>query len=132
MFVLPANGSPTPTPVRKKAWSCTATRPRPAGTVPSSTAALRATNDGSSDGSMSTFSRWCSAGSMSTRRRCGSDGRRSSIPSARSRPGMGATHFLMKTLPKAATEMALHVLAYNLTRVINIMGVQPLIAAIRA
>ena len=45
---------------------------------------------------------------------------------------MGATHFLMKTLPKAATEMALHVLAYNLTRVINIMGVQPLIAAIRA
>src|SRR5882762_11091553 len=28
---------------------------------------------------------------------------------------MGATHFLMKTLPKVATEMALHVLAYNLT-----------------
>ena len=45
---------------------------------------------------------------------------------------MGATHFLMKTLPKVATEMALHVLAYNLTRVMNIMGVQPLMAAIRA
>jgi transposase len=45
---------------------------------------------------------------------------------------MGATHFLMKTLPKVATEMALHVLAYNLTRVINIMGVQPLLAAMRA
>ncbi len=44
---------------------------------------------------------------------------------------MGATHFLMKTLPKVATEMALHVLAYNLTRVINIMGVQPLMAAMR-
>ena len=44
---------------------------------------------------------------------------------------MGATHFLMKTLPKAATEMALHVLAYNLTRVMNIMGVQPLMAAMR-
>ena len=28
---------------------------------------------------------------------------------------MGATHFLMKTLPRVATEMALHVLAYNLT-----------------
>ena len=28
---------------------------------------------------------------------------------------MGAMHFLMKTLPKVATEMALHVLAYNLT-----------------
>src|SRR6266699_943218 len=32
---------------------------------------------------------------------------------------MGATHFLMKTLPRVATEMALHVLAYNLTRVMN-------------
>jgi transposase len=45
---------------------------------------------------------------------------------------MGATHFLMKTLPKVATEMALHVLAYNLTRVMNIVGVKPLLAAIRA
>jgi hypothetical protein len=45
---------------------------------------------------------------------------------------MGATHFLMKRLLKVATEMALHVLAYNLTRVINITGPQPLIAAIRA
>jgi hypothetical protein len=35
---------------------------------------------------------------------------------------MGATHFLMKTLPCVATEMALHVLAYNLTRVMNITG----------
>jgi hypothetical protein len=45
---------------------------------------------------------------------------------------MGATHFLMKTLPRVAAEMALHVLAYNLTRVLNIMGVQPLMAAMRA
>ena len=45
---------------------------------------------------------------------------------------MGATHFLMKTLPRVATEMALHVLAYNLTRVINILGVQPLMTAMRA
>jgi len=45
---------------------------------------------------------------------------------------MGATHFLMKTLPRVATEMALHVLAYNLTRVINILGIAPLIAAMRA
>ena len=44
---------------------------------------------------------------------------------------MGATHFLMKRLPKVATEMALHVLAYNLTRIINIVGVKPLLAAIR-
>jgi len=46
--------------------------------------------------------------------------------------GMGATHFLMKTLPKVATEMALHVLAYNLTRVMNIVGIKPLLAAVRA
>jgi transposase len=42
---------------------------------------------------------------------------------------MGATHFLMKTLPRVAAEMALHVLAYNLTRVMNIMGSRRLIAA---
>jgi len=45
---------------------------------------------------------------------------------------MGATHFLMKTLPRVATEMALHVLAYNLTRVMNILGPGPLMAAMRA
>ena len=45
---------------------------------------------------------------------------------------MGATHFLTKRLPKVTTEMALHVLAYNLTRVMNIMGTGTLIAAIKA
>lgn len=45
---------------------------------------------------------------------------------------MGATHFLMKTLPRVATEMALHILAYNMTRVMSIMGVRPLLAAMRA
>jgi transposase len=45
---------------------------------------------------------------------------------------MGATHFLMKTLPKVATEMALHVLAYNLTRVMSIFGIKPLLAELRA
>src|SRR5437879_4569303 len=44
---------------------------------------------------------------------------------------MGATHFLMKTLPKVASEMALSVLAYNLTRVMNIVGTRALLAAIR-
>jgi hypothetical protein len=38
----------------------------------------------------------------------------------------------MKRLPKVATEMALHVLAYNLSRVMNIMGIQPLTIALRA
>ena len=41
---------------------------------------------------------------------------------------MGATHFLTKTLPKVAAEMALAVLAYNLTRVMNIIGTKPLSA----
>ena len=45
---------------------------------------------------------------------------------------MGATHFLMKTLPKVATEMALCVLTYNLTRVLNIVGVENLMEAIKA
>ncbi len=45
---------------------------------------------------------------------------------------MGATHFLMKTLPRVATEMALHVLAYNLTRVMNILGAETLMKAMRA
>jgi hypothetical protein len=45
---------------------------------------------------------------------------------------MGATHFLTKTLPKVAAEMALSVLASNLTRVINIVGIRPLIAVIAA
>ena len=45
---------------------------------------------------------------------------------------MGATHFKMKTLRNVATEMALHVLAYNIKRVIAILGVPTLIEAIRA
>jgi Transposase DDE domain len=53
-------------------------------------------------------------------------------PFATMKMRMGATHFLMKTLPKVGTEMALHVLAYNLTRVLNIFGVKPLMAAIMA
>ena len=45
---------------------------------------------------------------------------------------MGTTHFLTKTLPKVAAEMALTVLAYNLTRAMNIVGTKPLMAAIAA
>ena len=45
---------------------------------------------------------------------------------------MGSTHFLMKRLKNVRTEMALHVLAYNLKRVMNIIGIGPLMAAIRA
>ena len=45
---------------------------------------------------------------------------------------MGYTHFQMKTLDRVSAEMSLHVLAYNLKRVINIMGVETLIEAIQA
>lgn len=45
---------------------------------------------------------------------------------------MGATHFLTRTLPKVRTELSLHVLAYNMKRMIQMLGVQPLISAIRA
>ncbi len=38
----------------------------------------------------------------------------------------------MKRLPKVATEMALHLLAYNLTRLMNIVGIQPFMAAMAA
>jgi surfactin synthase thioesterase subunit len=46
--------------------------------------------------------------------------------------GMSAAHFVCKTLPKVATEMALAVLGYNFTRVLKIMGVERLIATLRA
>jgi transposase len=45
---------------------------------------------------------------------------------------MGATHFLTRTLNNVSTEMGLHVLAYNIKRVLQIIGIKPLIAAIRA
>jgi transposase len=45
---------------------------------------------------------------------------------------MGATHFLTRTLKRVRTEMSLHVLAYNMKRVIAIIGVGPLLLAIRA
>ena len=45
---------------------------------------------------------------------------------------MGHTHFQMKRLENVSTEMSLHVLAYNMKRVINIIGVSALIGAITA
>jgi len=45
---------------------------------------------------------------------------------------MGATHFVMKRLPNVRAEMSLHVLAYNLKRVINILGVPKLMAELQA
>jgi len=44
---------------------------------------------------------------------------------------MGSTHFLTRTLERVSTEMNLHVLAYNLKRVIRILGVTKMLKAMR-
>ncbi len=58
-------------------------------------------------------------------------GRPSSTRSARMKAWMGATHFLTRTLKRVGTEMSLQVLAYNMKRVIAILGAGPLMQAIR-
>jgi len=45
---------------------------------------------------------------------------------------MGYTHFQTRTLEHVSTEMSLHVLAYNLKRMINMMGIRSLIDAVQA
>jgi hypothetical protein len=45
---------------------------------------------------------------------------------------MGSTHFLTRTLARVSTEMSLHVLAYNLKRVMRILGMDPMMATMRA
>jgi transposase len=45
---------------------------------------------------------------------------------------MGATHFLTKTLDRVSTEMSLHVLAYNLKRVMKLLGTATLMEAMKA
>jgi hypothetical protein len=45
---------------------------------------------------------------------------------------MGATHFLTRTIERVSTEMSLHVLAYNMKRVIKVLGSETVMKAIRA
>ena len=45
---------------------------------------------------------------------------------------MGSTHFLTRTLDRVSAEMSLHVLVYNLKRVMKILGIKPLIQAMQA
>jgi len=45
---------------------------------------------------------------------------------------MGSTHFLTKSLARVRSEMSLHVLAYNLKRVMSILGITETIQAMRA
>jgi hypothetical protein len=44
---------------------------------------------------------------------------------------MGYTHFLTRRLPNVGTEMSLNVLAYNLTRVLRILGFKKAMKAMR-
>ena len=44
---------------------------------------------------------------------------------------MGSTHFLTRTLPRVSTEMSLHVLAYNMKRLLQIFGTRPLMQMMR-
>ena len=44
---------------------------------------------------------------------------------------MGSTHFLMKRLGNVRTEMSLHVLSYNMKRVMTILSVPGLLQAMR-
>jgi hypothetical protein len=44
---------------------------------------------------------------------------------------MGYNHFQMRTLDRVSTEMNLYVLSYNLKRVINLLGIKPLIQALQ-
>tara|TARA_B100001971_G_scaffold17176_1_gene13387 strand:+ start:162 stop:1595 length:1434 start_codon:yes stop_codon:yes gene_type:complete len=53
-------------------------------------------------------------------------------PFATLKSWMGSTHFQMRTFEHVRTEMSLHVLAYNMKRLMAILGIQPLIAAIQA
>jgi transposase len=60
--------------------------------------------------------------------------RRSTVehPYATIKAWMGATHFLTKGLERVKAEMSLHVLAYNFRRLISLLGVAGMLAAIRA
>jgi hypothetical protein len=45
---------------------------------------------------------------------------------------MGATHFLTRTIERVSTETSLHVLAYNMKRVIRLLGSEAVMKAMRA
>ena len=110
----------TTTPTRRTDWFYAATGPTPVRAALSNSAAPPARSNGSRAGSMSMC--WRPYRSAFDKNPHAMRQRRETAehPFGTLKMRMGATHFLMKRLPKVATEMALHVLAYNLTRVMNI------------
>jgi len=127
MFVLPARSLPTSTPMRRMDQLYAATGPTPVRAVPSNSVAPLAAR-WEHEHILEAVQKRLDKNPQAMRQRRET----AEHPFATLKMRMGATHFLMKRLPKVATEMALHVLAYNLTRVMNIMGIQPLMAAIQA
>jgi len=85
----------------------------------------------SNDGSMKTLSMPCNAGLIACRCHAPTPPNVEHVFGTL-KAWMGSAHFRMRTMKKVATEMSLHVLAYNLKRVIAIMGAEVLTAAIRA
>ena len=80
---------------------------------------------------MRRYPRPCRSDWIAPRRSCGYVGKQWNIPIKRN-AWMGSTHFLTRTLNRVSAEMRLHVLAYNLKRVMTILGVKPLIQAMQA
>ena len=130
--VLPAKGSHTHTQPRTTVWSCAATRTKACQNC--------AIKNVCTTGKERRITRWEHEHVLeAVQRRLDEHPekmrqRRETVehPFGTIKARMGATHFLMKTLPRVASEMALHVLAYNMTRVMSIMGVRPLMAAMRS
>src|SRR5438876_12120180 len=101
---------------------CGATGPTRAKAARRRASVRQAKNDGYHVGSTKPSLRPCKRGSIDTRRKC----------AFAARPWLGSTHFQMKTLKHVGTEMALYVLAYNMRRVISLLGAGGLIEGCRA
>jgi hypothetical protein len=117
---------------RRVASGYGATGPQPVKIVRSNPGAPPGQSGGFHGGSMSTCSMPCSSALMQNPHAMRLRRETVEHPFGTMKARMGATHFVTKTLPKVAAEMALSVLAYNLTRVMNIVGTKPLMAAIMA
>ncbi len=128
--VRPESVSPTTTRTKRRAYHCAATGPTPASTIKKhcTTGKERRIRRWEHEEVLEAVQRRLDENPQAMRRR------RETVehPFGTIKARMGATHFLMKRLKNVRTEMALSVLAYNLTRVINIIGIRPLIQAMGA
>ena len=126
IFVPPA------TPMRKRAKHYVAIGPLPVRPACGRASAQQPRSGGSHDGSTKPSSRLEAVQARLDRSPDKMRERRQTVehPFGTIKSWMGATHFQMKTPKHVGTEMALHVLAYNMKRVMRILGVGGLIEAI--